>query len=297
MRTLPIKIYLDWLQAENYKAFQLSLLRVGLCIWLLKEVAINWGSHDILYGAANFVVYKTTTFSSLPGSIEFMRGHYQWFFGGYILVILLFMGGIGRWFTAVLLFALVFLLEQMNKPVMTGGDVMARLVLMYLIFADSYRFFVLYKSTPDPENQQKLGNLLSNLAAFSIMLQLCLAYLASGIGKINTEMWRSGEALYYALNMERYVGTSFNQYLFKYPGLLVAGNYAVLAFELLFPFLVWIRWLRKPMLIIGIIFHLCIYAFMMIYGFQLVFIMIYVLFLEIKPPKAWVQPAVGRASS
>jgi hypothetical protein len=281
-----LRYYRDFLEAQNYKSVYLAFLRVALCCWLLKEVAINWGSHDILYGHANFVVYKATVLNRLPGGIAFVRANYGWIIGAYLVIILLCLFGIGRWFTALVLVCMLYLVEQMTRPVTTGGDVMARLMLCYLVFADSYRHFVLFKSNRESPENQRLINLLSNLAAASIMLQLCVAYLATGIGKLSNETWQKGEAIYYALSMERYAGTRLSEEIVQYPWMMIVANYAVLAFELLFPFLVWIKACRKPLLVTGILFHLSIYVLMMIYGFQVVFIMIYGLFL---PNETWLR--------
>jgi hypothetical protein len=92
----------------------------------------------------------------------------------------------------------------------------------------------------------------------------------------------NGEATYYALSMERFVGTPFNKYIVQQKWIDYSANYGTIVFELLFPLLIWVKKMRKPLLVAGIIFHLCIYIFMMIYGFEIVFILIYGLFLPDK---------------
>jgi len=44
-----------------------------------------------------------------------------------------------------MLFIMFYVLQKMNMSMINGGDAMARLILFYLIFADSYKYFVLIK--------------------------------------------------------------------------------------------------------------------------------------------------------
>ncbi|MEO5893058.1 MAG: HTTM domain-containing protein [Ferruginibacter sp.] len=280
MITAQIRQTMEWLQEKNYKSFYLAFLRVALSLWLLKEVCINWSSMDILYGPFAFSIPKNNFLTSIPGGASILiHNHYRIFVIIHISVILLNISGIGRWATALLLLAMVHILQQMNGLVFNNGNALVKLVLLYLIFADSYQYFVLFKSNREDNNKRKFRNLLSNLAVLSIMLQLCLAYFASGVSKIMDPYWQNGEATYYALSMERFMGTLLNKYIVQHRWIDYLSNYVVIAFELLFPFLIWVKKLRSPLLITGILFHLGIYIFLMIYGFQIAFILLYGLFL------------------
>lgn len=275
-----IKYYWHRLQHENYKCVYLAFLRVAISCWLLKEVFINWDSMDLLYGHSGFVVSKYNFISRLPaGGFLQVKNYYLWFITAYIAVIFLNMAGVGRWFTALLLFAMQYALQKMNSSFVNGGDALAKLILFYLIFANSYQYFVLFKQKSSNNDKRKFQILLSNLAALSIMLQLCIAYFSSGVAKIMEPVWWHGEATYYALSMERYIGTPLNKYILQQRWLDYASNYGTLLFELLFPILVWIKKIRTPLLVAGILFHVCIYIFLMIYGFEVIFVLTYGLFL------------------
>lgn len=269
----------NWLQRENYKSFYLAFLRVAVCVWLLKEVVITWSSFDLLYGVSVFTKSGPTIINRLPGGYAFIYAHYTWFITGYILVILLYTFGIGRWIIALMAFVMVFILQKMNTSFYNNGDFMVRQLLLYLIFANSYHYFVFKKPHSHREDKRLMGNLLSNLAAVSIMLQLCLAYFGSGLAKLIDPLWFNGEATYYALHMERFRGTPLNEFIAQFKWFDIASNYAVIIFELFFPVLIWIKKLRKPLLIAGVFFHLSIYIFLMIYGFQVIFVLVYGMFL------------------
>ncbi len=284
---------LEFLTADNYKAFYLAILRVAICTWLLKDVLINWSSMEVIYGREAFVVLNTNTIGRLPGGYLFIREYYPFILAVYVTIIFLNMLGLGRNITAFFLFCSLYMLQKMNMSVTNNGDVMALLIVFYLVFADSYEYLVIGKIKTKSRGNQNVVNLVSNLAALSIMLQLCLAYLGSFVAKINNPLWFNGEATYYALSMERFVGTPFNQYLVQHKWFCYLTNYSVLAFEMLFPFLIWVKKFRKYLLLGGLVMHLCIYIFMMIYGFQMAFLMIYGLFISNETWLKWIRKLIG----
>lgn len=271
---------MERLTAKNYKSFYLSFLRVAVSLWLLKEVMISWPYLDMLFGPDSFVVVKESVIRFFPGGYAFVQSHYTGIMLVYVFFLLLNLFGIGRQFTMLMIFLLAYLVQNMNPFNMTAGSSMARFVVFYLVFADCYQYFVLFRSrinwSPD---EKKFINLLSNLAALSIMIQLCVAYFSAGIHKLANPLWQAGQATYYALSVERFRGTPWNLWLAKHYWLDYLTNYGALFFELAFPVGIWIKKLRKPFLVCGVIFHAFIYVFMMIYGFQVVFLLIYGMFL------------------
>lgn len=88
---------------------------------------------------------------------------------------------------------------------------------------------------------------------------------------MNATFWLNGEATYYALSMERFAGTPFNKYIIEHKWIDFLTNFGTIILELSFPTLIWIKKARKRLVITGVIFHLCIYIFMMIYSFEIVF--------------------------
>jgi hypothetical protein len=281
MKPTLLQGWIDSLSKENYKSFYLAFLRVAISLWLLKEVFINWSDMDVLYSSKSFVVRNDAAlFSSFPIKFSVIRDHYLMLIWIYIVVLFLNIAGIGKWATALLLFLLMDTVHKLNLGFINGGNILSRLIVLYLVFANSYEHFVLFKSKDIDPERKKLSNLVSNLAAYSIMLQLCIAYLSSGIAKLHYPVWLNGEALYYTLSMERFVGTPLNHLIAHNAVLVKMGSYATLAFELLFPFLIWVKRFLKPLLVAGVLFHLFIYIFLMIYGFQVVFVLTYGLFLS-----------------
>jgi hypothetical protein len=271
--------YKQWLEQDNYKPFYLAFLRVAMSWWLLKEVWITWPNMDLFFAQRIFIEPEKTIIRLLVGNPALIRTHYFFFVIPYIAVLVLYIFGIGKRLTAGLVFLFVFLLHKINSTIINSGDVAAQTILFYLIFADSYQYFVYSKSKIKNIHLERLNYLLSNLAILSVMLYLCIVYFAVGLSKLFDPLWQSGEAAYYALLNERFKGTSYNELIVKNKWRAYLINYGTIVFELVFPILIWFKKLRPPLLIIGIIFHLCIYVFMMIYGFEIVFILMYGMFL------------------
>ncbi|MCW3464592.1 hypothetical protein [Chitinophaga nivalis] len=266
------------LTQTNTRSIYLSILRVALCLWLLKELTINWTSLELLYGTHSFLVAQNDILlTSIGVNIQYLREHYFVLIILYTTLVILYLLGIGRNLTAIFVFLLVELFQRMNNINLNGGDNLLKFMLLYLSFANTFQYLVLFNSHK-VKKDPAVCNMLTNLAAYSIMFHLCLAYFISGISKAHADVWYNGVATYYTFSLERFKGTSYNEAIVSNGWIVLITTYATLLFELYFPVLIWVRKLRIPLIIVGICLHMGIYIFMMIYGFQIIFILTYGLF-------------------
>jgi hypothetical protein len=203
----------------------------------------------------------------------FLKEHYLFVIICYITSLLLFLFGIGKNIMAAIVFCLLFLLQRLNNAEVNGGDALARFLIFYLIFANSFQYFAVKKSSSTP-----VTNLISNLASFSMMLQLCIAYYFGFYNKVINPYWQDGSAMYYIFNTHAYASTGLNKTLSQYNWLTIFFTYATLVLEVSFPFLIWFKKCRNPLMILGVILHLSIYFLMMLYNLQIVFLIFYGLF-------------------
>ncbi|WP_334124784.1 hypothetical protein [Empedobacter brevis] len=263
---------IDNLSIENRFSIYLPIFRVFISFHILKKMYLGWSSISLLYG--DLMIAKSPILNTLP-FLAYSVGDFPLIILLTILVSLLFAFGIGRWFTALLLYMLMYFNNELSYLYSNGGDNLLSFICLYMIFTNSYNYFVLNKSKI---SKSKISNLASNLACYSIMIHLCLIYFVSFIHKIHSDMWYNGVANYYILNLERY-SSPFNHIFSKNMTFIVFSTYFTLAFELFFPILVWNKKLRNILLISGIFLHLGIYFFMMIYDFEILFIMIYGFFI------------------
>lgn len=267
------------LQQKNEKAYYLAFLRVALSIWCLKELLFRWPAFEMLYSNHSFI--KVAPASSLylfRINPSFLREHYMTVI--YICIVLLVLNifGIGRNVVSFLLFLTLRLLNSINDKFGNSGDEMAMLLAFYLSFANTFSHFTLFKQKILPEAKQKIYNLVSNIAAYSIMINLCLVYFMSCVYKAADPLWLNGTAMHYFLNYERHSIFATGKYITMPMILVYALTYGTLLFEFSFPFLVWQKKSRNIVLLTGVIMHSGIYIFLMIYAMSIIFIMQYGLF-------------------
>ncbi len=268
------------LQQSNRKAYYLAVLRIAVCCWFLKEIYFRWPAFEMLYSPNSFLPVRiSNTFIFFHIKAVFLQAHYLLIVYSCIVFLVLNILGVGRNIVAVLLFIALTLLYHLNKDALNGGDKMALLLVFYLCFANSFSHLTLFKQKVLPLQQERFCNLLSNLAAYGIMINLCFGYFMAALFKVNDPYWQSGTAIHYFLNDPRYSIFAKDHTIF-FPKLLIyTVTYGTILFESIFPFLVWKHGRsRNIMLITGLVMHLGIYAFFMIYGMSLTYIIQYGLF-------------------
>ncbi|GAA5041468.1 hypothetical protein GCM10011506_43180 [Marivirga lumbricoides] len=289
---------------KSNRTYALALLRVVISIFLIRKVFFNIANGEVLYSKGSFVAHENIFFLGIIEIGDWIRGFHVeiTLFFSVLCVLMLF--GIGKRITILFVFLLFELFQRMNGLVLNGGDNLMKFILLYMCFADSFDYFSIQQTHYKGGSKNKINNLITNLAAFSIIMHLCLAYFVSGIFKLHSDVWFNGVASYYTLSLERFQGTPFNNQLAQNGYFVTITTYGTLFLELYFPVLIWIKKIRYPLLIAGILLHLSIFSLMMIYDFQFVFIMVYCLFLsnkewetlfaKVKTVKYWRKWKIGK---
>jgi len=141
-------------------------------------------------------------------------------------------------------------------------------------------FFTLFMH---PWARSAEATLITNTAFFACRVQLVLVYALAGGYKLSGEMWLNGVAVYHGLMLERYDGLGLASWFSDKYTLLKGMNYAALAYQVLFPFLIWVRRIRVYLLLAAFGFHGFIAIGFDLLDFGLGMIMAYVVFF----PEAW----------
>lgn len=188
-----------------------AVMRVGFSLVLIILLVGNAGgvsrlwtpdapfSHDLarayLRQARSFSVF---TLSAVP----------MWTIGMLVLtgaVAVAF--GLG-WRTRVmapLLAVLVFSLQERNPFITDGGDNLMRILLIYLVLADTGACWSLdaRRRARRPANSEsirwQLGTLLHNAALVLVIFQIIVVYEVAGLAKVRGSLWQNGTAIYYVL--------------------------------------------------------------------------------------------------
>ena len=87
-------------------------------------------------------------------------------------------------------------------------------------------------------------------------------YLGAAVTKIRLPDFATGDLLEFSLLDDAFGGRWLGHWLSTRPKLLILASFATIAFELLFPVLVWVPRLRRPMLVCATAFHLSLTAMM-----------------------------------
>jgi len=228
----------------------------------------------LLYKSNSFLPPAPTYILELANiDTSFFREHFNLFMFCYIIIILLYFFGIGKHFTAIVLFLFFEIIQRMCHMVLNGGDNLLKFIMLYMIFIDSYKYFTITKIKYNNSIIRYLSNALSNLGGLSVCIHICFAYFLSGWHKVHSDVWFNGVATYYTLSLERFKGTPFNDFLARNGVFVTISTYFTMLVEIYYPVLIWFKKTKKAISICAISMHIGIYVFMMIYDFQIAFIM------------------------
>ncbi|WP_121606025.1 DCC1-like thiol-disulfide oxidoreductase family protein [Virgibacillus sp. Bac332] len=266
-----------------------SLIRICFGFIILYNYVIHysqryflWGHNGIMGTQSNGLSLYGLSQSNLYFDILYHIG---------ILVAFLFLIGYKGRITSVLNFIFVWSLMAQNNIILDGGDNISRILLLYLLFANTTSYFSVDKVLrlrnkkaviKDKANQLSLTNLLHNLAIVACLAQVSILYLTSGLHKAMGELWQNGTALYYILQVNEFSHPYFKDILLSSELLLVIGAYFTIIVQLAFPFLLFNNKLKYFAMFGVISMHLGIAVVMGLVSFSFIMICNQLLFLTDK---------------
>ena len=194
----------------------------------------------------------------------------------------------GRW-AALVAFVAVLSFQRRNPWVLNSGDVLVRLLLLYLVFTPCSAAV-----SVDRWLASRRGGGSSGAAVFPVLpqvglrlfqVQLTVVYVATLWSKLRGVTWSDGTAVSYALrigDLERFsVPSVFTDSLL----LMNVVTWVVLLIELALAVLVWNRRLRPWVLLAGVALHLGIELTIAVGFFSFALFAMYCAFL----PPPWVE--------
>lgn len=206
--------------------------------------------------------HRLTIFYALAGPVWIQIGHWLLIAS---LVLLAF--GICPRVTSVLAWVLHISFINRNPAVSFGVETISAFFLFYLVLA----------SVPAP--RRAWGRALGSVGFRLIQLQLCIIYLFSGLDKARGVTWWRGDALWQVFSNPQMTSMDFG-FLSHFPFLLSVATIGTLFWEIYFAALIWLRWARYPMLLLGVGLHLGIAFALTIPSFGFLMIFSYAVFLD-----------------
>lgn len=196
----------------------------------------------------------------------------------YILTSAFVMIGFKTRISTIICFILMVSMQNRNYAILNSGDTLMRCMLFLMIFAPIHVKYsvdaLLMKKQGTPYNSR-----ISILTIRLMQLQFSMVYLATTLFKLKGYDWVDGTAVYYTsrlVNFQRIV----LPVVFDYPMLVKLATWSALFIEFAMGTLVWIKELRIPVLVSGLLLHFLIEISMSIGFFEWVMIGAYVLFLK-----------------
>lgn len=212
-------------------------------------------------------------------------------FGGALAAAALTAVGLFTRAATVVLFLATVAFHHRNPFILSSGDTMLRLMAFFLALAPAGAAWSLDRAFRVRRGREPPGEPAPiPPTAFRLMqLQICLAYLVTGIWKAGGETWRDGTAVGLVLQcgqFARFPLPDWTQTLW----FSRAATWGTLAVELLAPLLVWFRPTRRPALVALLALHLALEYALTIQLFQPIMLAGLVLFLEPAELRALVRP-------
>jgi uncharacterized membrane protein YphA (DoxX/SURF4 family) len=171
--------------------------------------------------------------------------------------------------SGVIAYLTLISIHHQNLTILNSGDTALRFALFFLIWCPSGGAWSVdsrFKTTI-PEH--------SPWALRMIQLQTATIYLFTAISKLNGHSWRDGTAAYYASRLWDFERFGFDPVFNSLTAMKIL-TWASVGLELALGTLIWIPFLRIPLILIGITFHLCIEYSMNIPWFEWIMIILLV---------------------
>jgi hypothetical protein len=260
------------LSAEVRKPNALRLFTVLVYSWflinavlVLPYIQMMWDRQNVFFRQG----HSDTLIENFIYHLIYAPSVFRYVFGIHIVSALLsmlefrlvFVPRLVTWITALMLYYSAA--EAFNSGMM---------LMMMLAFYGS----VILTNSDNPYRKA-----LTNLAALACVIQIGLVYFAAAMYKLGGTQWPSGTALYYALHIDRFssdlwLGSS----ALRSAMLMKILTWTALAYQLLFPVMLFVKRGRNVFLMVGVVFHLFIWVVMHLWDFALAMIFSYSILIQ-----------------
>lgn len=179
-----------------------SIFRILIGFVLLIDLVFTVPAGSFLFDSSLNASLPTQSFYG------FIIEYWQIWVGFYALILIGFIGGIGKNFLSFFVFLMHWIWLDMTAPLLTWGDTILKFSLMYFVVVDSFKYFSISKSNST--------HYISTLGIWSIIMHLFLVYLNNAYFKIIDSDWQSGRALFYSFSQypsfeNQYIETDYFQ--------------------------------------------------------------------------------------
>jgi hypothetical protein len=180
----------------------------------------------------------------------------------------------------LIMFICMTSIHQRNIWLLSSSELLLRAITLYLICSPCGHSLSIDSILGRKYSSFKKNRDWAPWALRLIQIQISVVYLWTVWHKLKGEDWLDGTAVYYATRLEGMKNFSLS-FLLDSEAFIKLATWGTLLVEVSLGILIWIKEFRKPVIILGIIFHLGIEITMSIPFFEV--IMIFLLMLYITP--------------
>ena len=263
------KIYGFWF--EKRPATSLGLIRILFGLVTLLSLTYNISDFSAFYTTEGFAFSENfpAQFNKVPfldSLLHFLSPHIL--YAVLIVVMVFFTLGYKTRYLKFLQFILLVHFNEINLQVLNSGNLFATATSFYLMLSPCGESLSL--DSLSARTTKKIP--VWHLRLFQF--QLVVIYLFSSLAKLPTTLWINGTALNFALRNGSF--SRFNMdWIASPPFVTSLLTWSFLFFLFSFPFLMWFKDFRKPLLAVGVFMHLGILVFMDVGWFSLFVLSVY----------------------
>ncbi|RLA63939.1 MAG: hypothetical protein DRQ88_11675 [Epsilonproteobacteria bacterium] len=255
---------------NTIRLFQLAFLG-----WLFFHSVAMLPYGDQIWGPNGYplVDFNFTDIRALGTLLSFpqITPFYQWFVGAHLICIVLAMFSVLPRTMYLLLFLLTINLNTRALGTTSGGTTLSELLLLYMIFVNT---------TGKELKSSQLKTALHNLFFWIMRLQIVFIYASAILSKTQHALWMEGLATYYIFQSGQSSQPWAGPIAVSYPIIPIFGNYLTIAFQFLFPLLVWVKKFKPYIILVGMVLHLMMSFVMGLFFFGILMSLVYILFYE-----------------
>lgn len=222
---------------------------------------------------------------------------YQIFIAGQIVFLLTGIFRILPKISSVMIYFFTTNLFLKGYLMFTGAEVLASILLFYLMFIQRKETKPHFKPQWKIEQTAQtefsfLQTIFNNTFFIILLIQICIVYFFSTFYKLLDENWTSGGAVMYIARIDGY-SSGMMKFIFADNAIISAvATYLILTYQGLFSLLVWFKKIKLPFLLFGVFFHLSIAFGMGIFTFGIFMCIVYLPFLD-DQQLTWLQRKIS----
>ncbi|MER7689145.1 hypothetical protein [Streptomyces sp. NPDC097610] len=241
--------------SREHRLIGIALLRIVIGLATVMYCLADYGNRRFLWGPDSYNSIHTAKAALTHGAFSlYLFSHSTvWFeivFHATILVSAAFMVCGGRVLT-VAQAVLMWSLHNRNQDVLEGGDNLAQILVIFMVFTVSNAYFApgakARRAALRARSAPSAGTVVHNLAAYLIVFQTAVLYFAAGYWKITGKMWQDGVAMYYISRITGFQMSSAYAHMMGNAYAGTAVSYFTIFTELALPFTILSAraWVRK----------------------------------------------------